>query len=79
MPKPPGRKAEAPDSLLLESSLIALRKALAGSGGSREQPVSLLDSPQLAQALQLSHTGTNGKNDVQTIHLIGAGAPVAGG
>lgn len=79
MPKPSSRKTEPDDSLLLEPSLIALRKALAGARGAREQPVPLHDTPQLAAALQLARQPVEDKIDAPAVQLIGAGAPAGRG
>lgn len=79
MPKPSSRKTEPDDSLLLEPSLIALRKALAGSSGAREQPVPLNDTPQLAAALRLARQHVEDTVDAPAVQLIGAGAPAGRG
>lgn len=77
MPKP-GKKAEAGDSALLEPSLIALRKALAGSRSSREQQVPLHGLPTRGSRTWRSLRETD-QGGGDTVLLIGAGAPAGGG
>ncbi|KAI7839814.1 hypothetical protein COHA_006435 [Chlorella ohadii] len=75
MPKPSSRKAEPDDSLVLEPTLIALRKAVGSSHGSRGEPVPLQDSPRWAEARGRALQHADDEIDASVVQLIGAGAP----
>ncbi len=79
MPKPSSRKAEPDDSLVLEPTLIALRKAVGSSHRSRGEPVPLQDSPRWAEARGRALQHADDEIDASAVQLIGAGAPAGRG